>query len=80
MFGIKFIKVRGYQLGERFVDEGYAVTAETRIPLLPSMLPSTQAALYGPHQPEKYPIQRIQPEEGEIGWWLDNAAAGQLPA
>ena len=38
------------------------------------------AALYGPHQPEKYPIQRIQPEEGEIGWWLDNAAAGQLPA
>ena len=41
--------VRGYQLGERFVDEGYAVTAETRIPLLPSMLPSTQAALFFDH-------------------------------
>jgi hemolysin activation/secretion protein len=41
--------VRGYQLGERFVDEGYAVTAETRIPLVPSILPSTQAAVFIDH-------------------------------
>lgn len=41
--------VRGYQLGERFVDEGYAVTAETRIPLLPSILSSTQAAIFLDH-------------------------------
>lgn len=41
--------VRGYQLGERFVDEGYTVTAETRIPLLPSSLPSTQGAVFVDH-------------------------------
>lgn len=41
--------VRGYQLGERFVDEGYAVTAETRIPLVPSILPSTQVAVFIDH-------------------------------
>lgn len=41
--------VRGYQLGERFVDEGYAVTAETRIPLLPSILSSTQGAVFLDH-------------------------------
>lgn len=41
--------VRGYQLGERFVDEGYAVTAETRIPFVPSILPSTQAAIFLDH-------------------------------
>ena len=38
--------VRGYQLGERFVDEGYTVSAETRVPLLPSLLGSTQAAAF----------------------------------
>jgi hemolysin activation/secretion protein len=41
--------VRGYQLGERFVDEGYAATAETRIPLLPSLLPATQGAIFVDH-------------------------------
>ena len=30
--------VRGYQLGERFVDEGYTVSAETRVPFFPSVL------------------------------------------
>jgi hemolysin activation/secretion protein len=41
--------VRGYQLGERFVDEGYTVTAETRIPILPSLLPSTQGVVFIDH-------------------------------
>ena len=42
--------VRGYQLGERFVDEGYAVSAETRIPFFPSLMPTalkeTQGAIF----------------------------------
>jgi len=33
-------------LGERFVDEGFAVTAEPRIPLFPSVLPSTQVGAF----------------------------------
>ncbi len=41
--------VRGYQLGERFVDEGYTVSAETRVPLFPSLLGSTQAAAFIDH-------------------------------
>jgi len=32
--------VRGYQLGERFVDEGFTVSAETRIPFFPSSMPT----------------------------------------
>ena len=42
--------VRGYQLGERFVDEGYTVSAETRIPFFPSLMPAalkeTQGAIF----------------------------------
>ena len=42
--------VRGYQLGERFVDEGYTVSAETRIPffssLMPTALKETQGAIF----------------------------------
>jgi hemolysin activation/secretion protein len=41
--------VRGYQLGERFVDEGYTVSAEVRVPLFPSVLGSTQAAAFIDH-------------------------------
>jgi hemolysin activation/secretion protein len=41
--------VRGYQLGERFVDEGYAVTAEVRIPVFPARLPLTQIAAFIDH-------------------------------
>lgn len=45
--------VRGYQMGERFVDEGYAVTAETRIPFFPSLMPSalkqTQGTIFVDH-------------------------------
>ena len=42
--------VRGYQLGERFVDEGYTMSAETRIPFFPSLVPTalkeTQGAIF----------------------------------
>jgi len=42
--------VRGYQLGERFVDEGYTLSAETRIPFFPSLMPTalqqTQGAVF----------------------------------
>lgn len=42
--------VRGYQLGERFFDEGYTVSAEVRVPFIPSLLPaplrSTQIAAF----------------------------------
>jgi hemolysin activation/secretion protein len=42
--------VRGYQLGERFVDEGFTVSAETRIPFFPSLMPTalqqTQGAIF----------------------------------
>lgn len=53
--------VRGYQLGERFVDEGYAVTAETRIPLLPSILPSIQGAVFIDHGAGR--SRNVQPGE-----------------
>jgi hemolysin activation/secretion protein len=32
--------VRGYQLGERFVDQGFTLSAETRIPFFPSLMPA----------------------------------------
>jgi hemolysin activation/secretion protein len=42
--------VRGYPLGEHFVDEGYTVSAETRIPFFPSLVPTalkeTQGAIF----------------------------------
>ena len=42
--------VRGYQLGERFVDEGYTMSAEARIPFFPSLVPTalkeTQGAIF----------------------------------
>ena len=45
--------VRGYQLGERFVDEGFTVSAETRIPFFPSLMPTalqqTQGAIFIDH-------------------------------
>jgi len=38
--------VRGYQLGERFLDQGVAMTAEVRVPFFPSVVPSTQIATF----------------------------------
>lgn len=37
------------------------------------------AVLDGPHQPDQYPVQRIQPTNGQILWLTDEAAAQQLP-
>jgi 6-phosphogluconolactonase len=34
--------------------------------------------LEGPHQPHKYPIQLIQPTDGELRWMVDKAAAAKL--
>jgi hemolysin activation/secretion protein len=33
--------VRGYQLGEKFVDQGLTLSAETRIPFFPSLMPAS---------------------------------------
>ena len=41
--------VRGYQLGERFVDEGYTISVETRVPFFPSVFGSMQAAAFIDH-------------------------------
>ncbi len=46
--------VRGYQLGERFVDEGYTVSAETRVPFFPSVLGATQAGSL--HRPWRWTV------------------------
>jgi len=32
--------VRGYPLGQRFVDQGFTLSAETRIPFFPSLMPT----------------------------------------
>lgn len=58
--------VRGYQLGERFVDEGYTLSAETRIPFFPSLMPTalkqTQGAVF-----IDYGAGRIlNPQPGEV--------------
>jgi 6-phosphogluconolactonase len=37
-----------------------------------------RAVLKGPHQPEKYPSQLVQPEHGDLIWMVDAAAAAQL--
>jgi 6-phosphogluconolactonase len=34
-----------------------------------------RAVIRGPHQPEKYPAQFIQPVNGELTWMIDEAAA-----
>lgn len=59
--------VRGYQLGERFVDEGYTVSAETRIPFFPSLMPTalkqTQGAIFIDHGGGRL----RNPQPGEMG-------------
>ena len=37
-----------------------------------------QNVLYGPHQPENLPAQRIQPSSGTLTWLVDTAAAPHL--
>ncbi|NID12259.1 6-phosphogluconolactonase [Fibrivirga algicola] len=34
--------------------------------------------LHGPYQPDKYPSQRIKPENGDLIWFVDKAAAAKL--
>jgi len=36
------------------------------------------AALRGPDDPRRHPAQRIRPDEGQVVWFLDPAAAGKL--
>ncbi|MCA9873092.1 MAG: 6-phosphogluconolactonase [Anaerolineales bacterium] len=37
------------------------------------------AVLYGPPAPQQWPAQRIQPQDGQVTWMLDGAAAQLLP-
>jgi 6-phosphogluconolactonase len=37
-----------------------------------------RAVLHGPHQPEVYPAQLIQPQQGRLIWLADRAAATRL--
>jgi 6-phosphogluconolactonase len=37
-----------------------------------------QEVLYGAHEPQRLPSQLIQPHEGALAWFLDEAAAKQL--
>ena len=36
------------------------------------------AVLEGPHQPDEYPAQLVNPPQGEVTWFLDRAAAEKL--
>jgi 6-phosphogluconolactonase len=49
----------------------FLVTGEAKSEILETVL--TQ-----PYQPEKYPAQMIDPEEGEITWFVDQKAASRL--
>lgn len=37
-----------------------------------------QRVIYGSYQPDRYPAQVIQPENGDLRWMVDEAAAGQF--
>jgi 6-phosphogluconolactonase len=41
--------------------------------------PILKTILTAPFQPEKYPVQLICPEQGEVSWYVDYQAASQLP-
>jgi 6-phosphogluconolactonase len=36
------------------------------------------AVFDGPHQPDRYPVQLVAPEDGELHWIIDEAAAAKL--
>jgi 6-phosphogluconolactonase len=42
--------------------------------------PILRETLEGPHDPRRLPAQLVRPEEGEVVWLLDEAAAGLLSA
>jgi 6-phosphogluconolactonase len=50
----------------------FLVTGEEKSYILEKVLTT-------PNQPEKYPVQLIRPEEGEVYWYVDYKAASQLP-
>lgn len=40
--------------------------------------PALKSVLEGPYEPEEYPSQLIAPEQGNLAWLVDEAAAAQL--
>jgi 6-phosphogluconolactonase len=44
----------------------------------PNKAETLRAVLRGPHQPEKYPAQSVQPVQGDLTWMIDQAAAAGL--
>jgi 6-phosphogluconolactonase len=36
------------------------------------------AVLDGPHEPDTYPVQLVAPEDGELHWFIDEAAGAKL--
>lgn len=40
--------------------------------------PALKAAWHGPTNPEQWPVQRIQPEAGQVSWFVDQAAAAEI--
>lgn len=37
-----------------------------------------RSTLQGPHDPQKFPAQAVQPVNGQVIWWVDEKAAGLL--
>ena len=40
--------------------------------------PAVKAVLEGPRDPDRYPAQIVAPEDGEVMWLIDKAAASLL--
>lgn len=37
-----------------------------------------RSTLKGPHDPQKFPAQAVQPQNGQVTWWVDEKAASLL--
>jgi 6-phosphogluconolactonase len=42
--------------------------------------PALYAVLEGPYEPQVHPIQVLAPRDGRLSWYVDKAAAAELPA
>lgn len=42
--------------------------------------PALYAVLEGPYEPQVHPIQVLAPQDGRLSWYVDKAAAAELPA